>query len=830
MLFRRVTVFIFMLLGTLSLSAQKNDNAGIGKINGRIVDSATGQPVEYASVSITLLNDTKEINGATTDEKGAFEVTGIAEGSYKLLVFFVGYQNTSKSNIVISAAKPNVSTGDIKLHSTTASLKAVQVTASKAIIENKIDKMVYNVENDLTSQTGAATDVLKKIPQVDVDIDGNVELQGDANIRFLINGKPSTMFGNSITDVLQAIPASQIQSIEVITSPGAKYDAEGTGGIINIILKKATAQGINGNVSLSGGTRLENGSFNLNARKGTFGAHAYLSGNGQLSSTTLTSSKRTGQDTGSTTSTLLQNGSTNFTRQGYQAGGGFDWKFLPKNTISGSIGYFYYGYDGSGNSTREGILQDLYGNKLTDSTDILNNSNKYHSHSTNYNLDYKKEFAKEGQELDISYNSSFGNDFSSYTQSQQSVSDALSTSGSQGSNPDITKGTIIGIDYTNPINDSLTFEVGAKAELNTINSTANVYLLNTATDNYDYSSTESNSLSYQNSVYAAYASITFRLFHWLDVKAGYRDEYTMTQANFSSVGNVNIPSYNTPVPSATISHKFKNNQTLKLSYTHRIERPDDGDLNPYINATDPQNITTGNPYLKPEIGNKIELGYSKTFDKGSNIFVTLFYRGNINDMQQYTTFYPTYKIGDSTYTNVAVTERANIGHEDNYGLNIYGSIPITSKINIRGNLSGFQRYIVTGLSTGGNVQGFNYRTNMNITYELTKTFTMEGFVNFNSPRINAQGTYPSFTTYSLAIRKQLFHKNGSIALTAMNAFSKYVNQTTNLTGSNFTLVSTREVPYQSFGFNFTYKFGKLEFKQDKEPSDAPNMDSQGGGN
>ncbi|HSY76747.1 MAG TPA: outer membrane beta-barrel family protein, partial [Bacteroidia bacterium] len=493
------------------------------------------------------------------------------------------------------------------------------------------------------------------------------------------------------------------------------------------------------------------------------------------------------------------------------------------------VGYFYYQFAGNGLNNRESILQDMYGNKLSDSTNLLNTASNYTSRSLDWDLDYKKEFKKEGQELDISYNSSIGTDFNHYIQAIENVPSDMATSGSYANNPDMSRSTTVGIDYTHPVNDSLSFEAGAKAEYYNVNSTSDVYLLSPENNTYAYSTTESNSLTYQTGVYAAYASCSFRMFRWLDVKLGYRDEYTMTTANFSQVGNVNIPSYNTPIPSILIAHKLKNNQMLKLGYSHRIERPDAGDLNPFFNASDPQNVTTGNPYLKPELGNKIEFSYSKTFDKGSNLFITLFYRGNIDDIQPYVTYYPSLKIGDSTYSNVAVTTRSNIGSEDNYGINVYGSVPVTKKLNIRGNLSGFQRYINTGLSTGGNISGFNYRTNVNVTYDISSSFTAEAFSNYSSPRINAQGTIPSFTSYSFALRKQLFKKKGSIAITATNAFSKYVVQVTNLTGQNFTMVSTRQVPYQSFGFNFTYKFGKLEFKEDKTP-DNSNSDPQGGGN
>jgi outer membrane receptor for ferrienterochelin and colicin len=228
-------------------------------------------------------------------------------------------------------------------------LQNVTVTVQKKLVENKIDKLVYNAERDITSQTGVATDVLKKVPQVSVDVDGNVELAGSSSIRFLINGKPSTAFGSSITDVLQSIPASQIKSIEVITNPGAKYDAQGLGGIINIILKKSTAQGINGNVSLTAGTIMQNGSFNFNARKGKFGVNAFLSGNARLTTTTPMSSERLSTDTATNkVAQLQQDGSSEFNRHGYQTGIGFDWTYKEKNNFSGSLNYNNFGFKGNG--------------------------------------------------------------------------------------------------------------------------------------------------------------------------------------------------------------------------------------------------------------------------------------------------------------------------------------------------------------------------------------------------------------------------------------------------------------------------------------------------
>jgi outer membrane receptor for ferrienterochelin and colicin len=278
--------------------------------------------------------------------------------------------------------------------------------------------------------------------------------------------------------------------------------------------------------------------------------------------------------------------------------------------------------------------------------------------------------------------------------------------------------------------------------------------------------------------------------------------------------------YGTLVPSGVLSHTFAHNQTLKISYSHRIQRPDYRDLNPFLNASDPRNISTGNINLRPEQSDKIELGYNKTFEKGTSLVMTLFARLNTDDIQSYTRFFPTYKIGDSTYSNVAVTSRENIGHENNLGFNLFFSVPVKSKLTFRSNISGFERYIITGLASGGDVHGFNYRINLNASYELNSTLSIEAFGNYNSLRINAQGTMPAFFSYTFAFRKQFFHKKFSIAATANTPFNKYMEQQTELSGQNFKLYNDRLMPYRSFGINLTYKFGKLEFKKQKDADET----------
>src|SRR5882757_7601671 len=225
MLFMKFFGTLFVIVGcSLSLIAQQPASSGKGRITGRILDSLTQSPVEYATVTLYTPNNTRPVNGATTSNKGVFVLDGLTPGSYTLTIEFIGYQARYAGVFVLGAKTMSFTLGDIRLSKKAESLQAVTVTASKGLVENKIDKMVYNARSEITSQGGVATDILKKVPMVSVDVDGNVELQGNANVLFLINGKPSSIFGNNLADALQSIPASQIKSIEVITSPGAKYD------------------------------------------------------------------------------------------------------------------------------------------------------------------------------------------------------------------------------------------------------------------------------------------------------------------------------------------------------------------------------------------------------------------------------------------------------------------------------------------------------------------------------------------------------------------------------------------------------------------------------
>lgn len=813
-------VYILFLFVVLFVNAQAQVNpAAKGKISGKVTDATNKQPVDYATVSVYKQGNASPFNGISTDTKGNFTVDHIPAGEYKITADFLGYQRATIEHVIVKDG--NVSIGEIKLAPVPRQLQGVTITAKTPTVENRIDKMVYNPQNDLSAQGGVAIDILKKVPQITVDIDGNVELQGNANIRFLINGKPSSIFGASLADALASIPASQIKSIEVITSPGAKYDAAGTGGIVNIILKDSRVEGVNGSVNLSAGTRRENGSFNLNVRKGNFGVNAFFSGNAQINSNSPNTRNRDSKDSLNNNTNLFQQGSNNFKRNGYQSGLNFTWNITKHDDLNASIGFNHFGNHADGLTNEVSRKTDPSGTLLSDTSDIRHSNSKFNGTSTDVSVGYKKTFDKEGQELDVLYTSSFGNNSFSSFQQQDYLNNVKPSTGISNTNPGKDHETTVSVDYTHPVSKSFTVETGGKLDFNNINNSVATSVLS-PDGVFEPSPGQTYSFTYDRKIYAYYLSASASLFNnFLDVKGGLRDEYTVTKADFQGV---NIPNYNILAPSLVFSHKLDATQSVKLSYTRRIQRPDYGDLNPFLNISDVHNISTGNPNLKPEKGDNFELGYNKSFDKGANINIAAFYRRNTDDIQSFTTFYPTLDVNGTTYTNVSYNQRYNLGSETRAGINIYASVPVTSKLSLRTNMIFSDR---TSNNPGfTSVSAFAYRLNLNAQYNFGHDLSAEFFGNYNSSQKGIQGTNPKFVFYNLAMRKMFMNKKASIGLTASNPFAKYVSQSSTTFGNGFYQTNLRLVPVQSFGISLSYKFGKLEFKKDnRDNKEDDNMNN-----
>lgn len=265
---------------------------------------------------------------------------------------------------------------------------------------------------------------------------------------------------------------------------------------------------------------------------------------------------------------------------------------------------------------------------------------------------------------------------------------------------------------------------------------------------------------------------------------------------------------------------------IKVSYSRRVERPDYRELNPFINRSDPYNLIAGNPALRPEIADNFEAGYSNSFKNGTSLNITAFHRHSGNDIQGYTIFYPTYQEGNNSFDNVSFTSRTNTGAEVRDGMNIYASIPLTGKLTLRSNAMVAHKkitYNFNGLDQMGS--GMEYRINLNVAYQFPSDLAAEVFGNYNSSRVMLQGNSNSFLFYTMAVRKQFFHKNASLGISATDPFNKYINQRSTILQTGNQQYSLRQVPYRSFAITLSFKFGNLKFdKKDETPTD-PNIPS-----
>ncbi len=811
---RHIILFFVLFLSLISV-AQTAKNKG--SITAKIADSETKAPIEMAIVSIFRTGDVKPFDEVTTNQKGVFTFSNLPVGTYTIAVDFISYKvkNIEKTTITVSSNTINL--GEILLVPASNELNEVKITAKSASVQNKIDKIIYNPVNDLSAQGGAAIDVLKNVPMVSIDIDGKVELQGNSSVRFLINGKPSSIFGASVTDALQSIPTSQIKNIEVITSPGAKYDAAGTGGIINIILKDNKLEGINSSINLSLGTRLENGGFTLNAKKGNFGAGIYFNANKQLNTVTKTSSERQSYTTARDTISILhQTGESPFVRSGYQTGINLNWSITEKEDLTATLGFNHFQNDVTGTAyqNQQSFLSD--GTALSMINSDRNSSNNFKAEALDWSVLYKKTFDKKDEELNILLTSSSGK--STNNSSQKTViQDDNSLSGNRNHNPGQDHQVDISADYTYPLAEGFTLETGTKASFENIDS--EVVSDTLSNDNvYHNDIGQSYSFKYKRNIYAAYLSSSFTLFNnYLEGKAGLRYERTVTIADFAGV---KIPDYDTFAPSFVLQHKISDSQSVKFTYTFRIERPDFEDLNPFFNISDPHNISTGNPFLKPEKGNRYELGYSKKYKNDANFFFSGYYRYNTEDIQSLTSFYNEFTIGDTSYTDVTLTRRYNIGTETTVGASIFGLLPINKSCIVKGTFDfGERKNSTPGFES---VSCFIYRANLNVTYKFSSNMMGEIVGNYRSSQKIIQGTRPQQFFYNIAFRKLFFNKNASVGITMANPFNKYMNQQAASYGESFDQVNLKQIPVQSFGVSLSYKFGKLDFKKgESDKHDEP---------
>lgn len=807
---------------------------GNAKITGKVVDSETNQAVEFANIVLIDTKTSKAVDGTVCDMEGKFTLTKVAEGTYNISVTFIGYETQVIENVSVDK-RDEIAIPTIKLSTGAKVLNEVVIEGQRSLIEEKVDRTVYNAEQDATTKGGDATDVLKRVPMLSVDMDGNVSMRGNSNILVLINNKPSTITASSVADALKQIPADQIKSVEVITSPSAKYDAEGSAGIINIITKKNTLQGATLNVDAGVGLRGSNLGLNGNLRKGKMGFS--LGGFGRASYNVKGSfynEQNINPGTADEISTIQKSDSRRNDLNGRYTFG-WDYDINKHNYLAASVRYGVR----NGNNYQDDmsrITYDAEGNIV--GTPVFQDSKtKDNSGTIDASLDFTHTFEKPQRELSFSAQYSRNdrdNDFFNTFYREPAKLDSLVKNNNKGLNQEIT----FQLDYQTPIQDNQMLEIGAK------NITRKVW------SDYQYfyalgeggyvpnesSSLNNNRLNYDQNVTAGYLSYTLSLKNGVSLKAGTRYEYTTIHATYqvptAELDDPVIPSYGIIVPSINLSKKLKNGNTVKLAYNRRIQRPSIQFLNSNVNQQNPLSISVGNPNLDPEYTNNYELGYS-TFIKGTTLNFSAFMRNTTGSIQAVR---DTLGIeGVPKVPGQITTHYRNIGKEDAYGMSIFSNVNINNKLTINGGVDFYYAVLDNNQSNpiyAASNKGWVWSGRMFGNYNLGNNWAIQGFGFYRGNRVNLQGSQGGFGTYSLGIRKEFNEKKASIGFSAENFFTTSMKIRSENNTPTFDTYSVNTMRNMSFRINFSYRIGKMGFdaqQRQRRRKSVNNDDMKDGG-
>jgi outer membrane receptor protein involved in Fe transport len=786
----------------LDLKAQNVNSQFV--IEGMVVDFPNSEPLKNASATLSDEQSQGFVKTVISNESGYFKFDDLGAGIYTLKISFTGHRDTVIAHLKVSDSIPKLSLGNIGLVHSASDLTSVTVTGRKPVVENKIDRIVYNVGNDMMA--GDASELLRKVPMVTVDMDGNPSLRGNQNVQILIDGKATGAASGNIGDLLQSIPAGQIKSIEVITSPSAKYDADGSAGIINIITRKKVLEGINGSASGAIGTRqlIGNASLTGKMHKLTFDFNGGISNkwprNIGINAYNYDALGDTSYARGNTINTRFSNNS--FMTMQYDMN--------EKNQFSSTFHSSSVGWDDEMHEQ----IQSKYAGNGSNMNYGQNLNGRFRSTGFDWNADYLHRFNKKGEELDIagqwSQNTTlqdYRSIYSGFLQGQQADN--------RGKNNEYT----FQIDYTLPIKKVINIDAGLKSVYRNIESSYN-YLIIDSGGKRVFDSLSSNKYNYQQDVLAAYIVIDMKLKNDWNIQVGTRFEATQINGKSENARAALQPfnnNYNSYVPGLIVMKKLSDQSSVKFSYNKRIQRPSLQYLNPFRNTSDPINQSQGTPDLAPEYVQTLELSYDRSFSV-ADLSVSAYYKHTsdlIESISKPIPYTETDQNGNSLTRMVILTNYNNIGVNNSFGLNLFGSLNFIKKLNIRGSfdLYSFQAKVDSEYKAYLNPGTFLlYDGFVSGSYQVLKNVVMESTYSFQSKRRTFQGTTSNLNVYSFGIRKTLFKGNGTIGLYAVNIFKDDWNFTNSINTPEIVQYRNLATPFRSFNLKFSYKFGNIKIK------------------
>ncbi|SDX60556.1 TonB-dependent receptor domain-containing protein [Hymenobacter psychrophilus] len=781
--------------------------SGTGRVLGVVLDAATKQPVPYATVVLLNAATKKAVDGTSADDNGKFSIPRVAAGTFIVQVSFIGYKNFEKPGIVITDDGNTVNLGSLSIESTAQALKEVVVEGQRALIEEKVDRTVYNAEKDETTRGGDATDVLRRVPLLSVDLDGNVSLRGSSNIRVLINNRPSTISANSIADALKQIPADQIKSVEVITSPSAKYDAEGSGGIINIVTKQNNLRGFTLDTRISAGSRSSNLGLSAAYRTGKMGFSFNAGGRGQYNTPGRFENEQlsyrlpANNDPANRTavSRSLQQADTRQNNVFGRYSLGWDYEINKLNFVAASVQIGQrdgtsYQDDLRSNTTFFRAQGDTVISSLRD-VKVLDNSI-----TLDATLSYTRTFEKPRQEFSVlgQYSRNVRtNNFTNAIREGLGAGNLL-----RNVNDSYNEEYTLQADYITPIKENQILEFGAKDIVRRVNSDYTTLLNGQPQEGRGLS----NIFTYDQNVAAAYAAYTLTLLKNYTFKPGVRYEYTSINADFKTEQQVEpIPSYGVLVPSLNLSRKLANGNLLKAAYNRRIQRPSLQFLNPNRQASNPLLVTIGNPELRPEYTNNYELAYN-TFVKQTSLNFSVFARNTTGSIQPVRT----------TSLDTIITRFDNIGTENAYGGSLSANVNINKKFTLSGGTDVFYAVLDNNSSNpelAASNSGWVASGRLNATYTFDNGWGFQSFAFYRGRQVQLQGYQGGFGIYSLSVKKDFAEKRGSFGIGADNFFTPEFKIRSRVESPVLDQNSVNVLRRAGVRVNLSYRIGKLTTEQ-----------------
>ena len=808
--FPQVKIFSTLFIAILSacvLSAQSGPPS-IGVVIGIIQDSVGNAPIEYAAVAVMSAKDSLVKGGSVTDKNGAFQIRQLPPGKYMLRVTFMGYTTKYSAPFMLSPQQTQFDAGIIKLKSAGAELNTVVIEEDRADYSNSIDKKVYDVGQNITATGGTATDVLQNVPSVTVDVDGKVSLRGSENVTILIDGKPSGITGNDRQAALAQIPASMIDRIEVVTNPSAKYDAQGTAGIINIVTKKDGRKGFNASVNAGIGTNNKyNGGLNFNNRGekiNVFAQYTYryedrwMRGDGQQHTFT------------SDTNFYFQNKPGSFMSSGFHSGrAGFDWSPTPYQTLSVAAGL----------TARQEHRNDSTVYTFLNSEQVAFDGFSRRAATDEYNttgdvtLDYRKTFPCSKRLLTaagaVSYNtrqvgSAFKLNLIGYNLPAYQLT--------SGNNEFLT--SALQIDYTHPLSDSFKIETGIKAGLRDNDNRQLASMYDYANEIYFDDSRFADRFTFSEYIYAGYVQAAAHLGKF-DMQAGLRLEYTDMISFSESVNDDFRNTYLNLFPSATVRYTPKDGIEMQLGYSRRLNRPSNGQLNPFLDYSDSLNIRTGNPYLQPEFIDALEFNFNKYW-KALTLNTTLYYRHTDNAMS----FMRTY----DTLTGVAIMGPVNFESSDNVGLDLVLRLSLGKKGNIMWSSSAFQSTVVGGDAAPGRAATFfGWNTRISATYKVIPSTAIQLTGMYSSRYESPIGSFWMPGAVDIGVRHDFMKGKATASVNLSDIFNTRKMYITNF-NTGYEMEIWRQRESRILMLNLTWRFGSGDDFQKKKSSVIPSGD------